>query len=60
MTPQEKAKEVIKYLISKGAKLVNKKGSILMPMNKQKQYWERYGEYRRKHDEALKGSIKNK
>jgi hypothetical protein len=29
-------------------------------LNKQKQYWKRYGEYRRKHDEALKGSIKNK
>ena len=28
-------------------------------LNKQKQYWKRYGEYRRKHDEALKNSIKN-
>ena len=28
-------------------------------LNKQKQYWKRYGEYRRKHNEALKNSIKN-
>ena len=27
--------------------------------SKQKQYWERYGEYKRKHIEALNGSIKN-
>jgi predicted RNA binding protein YcfA (HicA-like mRNA interferase family) len=38
MTPQEKAKEVMKYLISKGAKLVNKKGSILIPIKKDKNY----------------------
>ena len=29
-------------------------------INKQKQYWKRYGDYKRKHNEALKNSIKNK